>query len=72
MTSSGIGRHNSKPILEWDDVELDDAEGGSQQVASPQAQGSSVPAESRSDASAPAAKDKGASPWSSMRKLFKR
>ncbi|MFC3832041.1 MULTISPECIES: hypothetical protein [Deinococcus] len=73
MTSSGIGRHNSKPILEWDEVELDDALGDDpqQQAAGLQAGPTPAPAEPRSGTQV-GPKEKGASPWSAVRKLFKR
>ncbi|THF84931.1 hypothetical protein E7T09_17895 [Deinococcus sp. KSM4-11] len=66
MTSSGLGRHASKPILEWDEVEMDDDH---QDVAPPAIEATQQYAQQTTST---LSKDKGASPWSAMRKLFKR
>ncbi|GHF63778.1 hypothetical protein HNQ07_004545 [Deinococcus metalli] len=72
MTSTGLGRHNSKPILDWDDVEMEkdtpdigqDLSGRAERLptvaAQPEPRAEAVP------------EDKAGSPWSAMRKLFKR
>lgn len=67
MTSTGIGRHASRPILEWDEVEMGD---DPQDVTAFSVE---APQENQHHAAATAdGKDKGTSPWSAMRKLFKR
>ena len=78
MTSTGLGRHNSKPLLDWDDVDMDDESPDGSRHEAPaikESQATQALAAARPEPRVEAptdAKDKGASPWSAMRKLFKR
>ena len=68
MTLTGLGRHASKPTLEWDDVDMDD---GTQDISTSTTEATQHHAQVTGLA-VTEGKDKGASPWFSMRTLFRR
>ena len=69
MTSTGLGRHNSKPILEWDDVEMEGESAQDTSAAAELAQSLALHLEGGPSAEL---RERPASPWTTMRKIFKR
>ncbi|WP_133161773.1 hypothetical protein [Deinococcus koreensis] len=73
MTSTGLGRHNSKPLLEWDEVEIQDETPDETQKSPPPLDASAGQAGPLTEKQAgQPEKAKPASPWSAVRQLFKR